>query len=329
MRSVLGAVGRVLVTLGLLLLLFVAYQLWGTGIYQARAQNDLEQQFNQSLDRGAAPTTTAPTATTQPRWRPPTTLAPLTVPPEGDAVARIGIPKIGVDQYVVEGVNVDDLRKGPGHYPSTQLPGHEGNSAIAGHRTTYGAPFGDLDQLDPGDEINVTTVQGKFLYKVVEQRVVDPSEVSVLDPSPDPAQRRPSARHADAHDLQPEVLRRAAPHHPGAARASRRPGAAAAADPDPAGPARRRPSAGCRANRRRGRPRSCGGSSPRRSGCCGGCSSTVTRAGRRGSSARFRSSPRCSCVTCTSSDCCRRTTDRRGHAASITTRRSARRRCRA
>ncbi len=88
---------------------------------------------------------------------------------------------------MVEGVNVDDLRKGPGHYPSTQMPGHEGNSAIAGHRTTYGAPFGDLDQLAVGDEIRLTTVQGDFRYKVIEQRVVDPSEISVLDPTPDPA----------------------------------------------------------------------------------------------------------------------------------------------
>ena len=102
-------------------------------------------------------------------------------------MARIGIPKIGVDKIVVEGVDVDDLRKGPGHYPTTQLPGHEGNSAIAGHRTTYGAPFGDLDQLAVGDDIRVVTVQGDFHYKVTEQRVVDPSEVSVLDPSPDPA----------------------------------------------------------------------------------------------------------------------------------------------
>ncbi len=190
MRRVLGAVGRVLVTVGLLLLLFVAYQLWGTGIYQARAQDDLAQQFGQSLARTpgatsttspAAPTTTSATATA------PTTLGPITVPPDGDVIARIGIPKIGVDQYVVEGVNVDDLRKGPGHYPTTQLPGHEGNSAIAGHRTTYGAPFGDLDQLRPGDRIVVVTVQGRFKYKVTEQRVVDPSEISVLDPSPDPA----------------------------------------------------------------------------------------------------------------------------------------------
>jgi len=193
MRRVLGAVGRVLITLGLLLLMFVAYQLWGTGIYEARAQNDLEQQFKHSLERSStttstptSPTTTPTTTTGADNPTVSTTLAPLAAPPEGDVVARIAIPKIGVDKYVVEGVNVDDLRKGPGHYPSTQLPGHEGNSAIAGHRTTYGAPFGDLDQVNPGDEITVVTVQGKFLYKVTEQKVVDPSEVSVLDPSFDP-----------------------------------------------------------------------------------------------------------------------------------------------
>jgi sortase A len=188
MRAVLGAVGRVLVTVGLLLLLFVAYQLWGTGIYHARAQNELEQQFEQTLRSRPEVATTSPSPTT------PTTLAPFSVPPQGDVVARIGIPRIGVDQFVVEGVNVDDLRKGPGHYPSTQLPGHEGNSAIAGHRTTYGAPFGDFDELSQGDQIVVVTVQGKFEYQVTEQRVVDPSEISVLDPSPDPA--RPGAELA-------------------------------------------------------------------------------------------------------------------------------------
>jgi sortase A len=189
MRTVLGGLGRVLVTVGTLLLLFVAYQLWGTGIYQARAQDDLRQQFEQSLQQAGGSTTTsrpAPSTTSTPV---PTTVAlgPLAVPEPGKVVARIGIPKIGVDQYVVEGVDVDDLRKGPGHYPGTQLPGHEGNTAIAGHRTTYGAPFGNLDQVAVGNEITLVTVQGKFVYRVTEQRVVDPSEVSVLDPSPDPA----------------------------------------------------------------------------------------------------------------------------------------------
>jgi sortase A len=186
-RDVLGAVGRALVTVGLLLLLFVAYQLWGTGIYQAQAQNDLQSQFEQAR-REAQPTSPAPTTTTAaPSESATTTLAPFAAPPEGDVMARIGIPKIGVDQYVVEGVAVDDLRKGPGHYPSTQMPGHEGNSAIAGHRTPSGAPFGDLDQLVAGDDIRVVTVQGDFNYRVTELRVVDPSQIEVLDPTPDTA----------------------------------------------------------------------------------------------------------------------------------------------
>lgn len=194
MRQVLGAVGRVLVTVGLLLLLFVAYQLWGTGIYTARAQSDLGHQFQQARREAQSTTTTAPSSTTSPTTPasdnpvvPTTTLAPFAAPPEGDVVARIGIPKIGIDFYVVEGVNVDDLRKGPGHYPTTQMPGHEGNSAIAGHRTTYEHPFGDIDQLANGDEIRVTTVQGDFRYKVTDQKVVDPSQISVLDPTPDPS----------------------------------------------------------------------------------------------------------------------------------------------
>jgi sortase A len=190
MRRVLGAVGRVLVTLGLLLLLFVAYQLWGTGIYEARAQNELKEQFQQSRRRAAetsTTTTTSPVTTTTEDNPTVTTLGPIPDVEEGHGVALIGIPRIGVNDGVVEGVNVEDLRKGPGHYPSTQMPGHEGNSAIAGHRTTYGAPFGDLDQLETGDDIFVATVQGKFHYKVTEQKVVDPSEVSVLDDTPDPA----------------------------------------------------------------------------------------------------------------------------------------------
>ncbi len=189
MRRVLGAVGRVLVTAGILLLLFVAYQLWGTGIYQARAQDDLRNQFEQTLQRSGTTTTTTgpPTSTLAPSTESPTDLAPLTVPPAGDPLGIIAIPRIGVNQVFVEGVDVEDLRKGPGHYPATQLPGHEGNTAIAGHRTTYGAPFGDLDQLAVGDEIDVATLQGKFKYKVTEQRIVDPNEVSVLDPTPDPS----------------------------------------------------------------------------------------------------------------------------------------------
>ena len=192
MRRFLGATGRVLVTAGILLLLFVAYQLWGTGIYQARAQDQLESEFEQTLhDRGNPSSTTTTTRPDEPTVStvPPSTVPPtVELPPNGDPVGRIVIPKIGVDQIVVEGVDVADLRKGPGHYPGTPLPGQLGNAAIAGHRTTYGAPFGDLDQLAVGDEISVQTVQGTFKFRVDQEPfAVNPNDRDVLLPVADGA----------------------------------------------------------------------------------------------------------------------------------------------
>jgi sortase A len=103
-------------------------------------------------------------------------------PLEGDAIARIRIPAIGISEYVVEGTDLDSLRKGPGHYPETPLPGERGTAAIAGHRTTYGAPFRDIDQLKPGDRIIVDMRDGHFVYRVEESRIVDDEDLSVLEP---------------------------------------------------------------------------------------------------------------------------------------------------
>jgi sortase A len=182
-----GGIGRVLVAAGLLLLAFVGYQLWGTGIQTRQAQHRLEQQFADVVAASPTTTTTTTPPTTEPgttTTAPPTTPAPppSTVPPaEGDPVARLQAPSIGLDWIVVSGVGVDDLKKGPGHYPDSPLPGQPGNAAIAGHRTTYGAPFNRLDELGSGDEILVTTVQGSFRYEVREQLIVSPDQVEVLD----------------------------------------------------------------------------------------------------------------------------------------------------
>ena len=174
---VVGAVGRVLVTLGLLMLAFAAYQLWGTGLYEARAQRGLRADLERSL---ASTTTTRPASSSTS-----STTVPAPPPaPTGEAVAIIRIPRIGVDRAVVQGVGRADLRKGPGHYPTTPLPGELGNAAIAGHRTTYGAPFNRLDELQVGDTIEVRTVAGDYRYAVTEQRIVKPTDLSVLDPTP-------------------------------------------------------------------------------------------------------------------------------------------------
>jgi sortase A len=194
-RWAVAGFGRTLIALGILVLLFVVYQLWGTGIQEARSQNQLENQFNDIIATAPAPTTTpttvstvAPSVSVAPTV--PTTTLPLSAKPpgqvkEGDPLARIEIPKIGVDKIVVAGVALSDLRKGPGLYPFSALPGQIGNAAIAGHRTTYGAPFFRVDELTAGDEIIVTTVQGKFRYLVTEIKIVKPTDFSVLDQTKD------------------------------------------------------------------------------------------------------------------------------------------------
>jgi sortase A len=94
-------------------------------------------------------------------------------PLPGDSIAKILIPAIGVSKYVVEGTDTDDLRKGPGHYPKTPLPGERGTVAIAGHRTTYGAPFRKLNELHGGDRITLEMPYGTFIYRVQKTQVVD------------------------------------------------------------------------------------------------------------------------------------------------------------
>jgi sortase A len=102
-------------------------------------------------------------------------------PLKGDAIAQIRIPSIGVDDYVVEGTDIDSLRKGPGHYPETPLPGEPGTTAIAGHRTTYGAPFRHIDEVKRGQPITIDMPDGRFIYRVQETKVVDDQDLSVLD----------------------------------------------------------------------------------------------------------------------------------------------------
>lgn len=185
LAKVLGGVGRALIWAGTIVLLFVAYQLWGTNLAEARAQGSLEDEFEALLADAptttSAPPTTAAGSTTTTTTAPSTTTTPPPPPDDGEAVARIVIPAIGVDKIVVEGVTRGDLQRGPGHYPVTPLPGQPGNAAIAGHRTTFGAPFHRVDELVAGDEILVTTLQGTFRYVVSDLEIVSPTRVDVIE----------------------------------------------------------------------------------------------------------------------------------------------------
>jgi sortase A len=93
----------------------------------------------------------------------------------GDPVGRIRIPEIGVSKVIVEGTDGGSLRKGPGHYPETPLPGIRGTVAIAGHRTTYGAPFNEVDKLEDRDEVIVEMPYGRFVYGVEREQIVEPT----------------------------------------------------------------------------------------------------------------------------------------------------------
>jgi sortase A len=200
-RWVVGGIGKGLITLGLLMFAFVAYQLWGTGIQTAQAQDDLAGQFQHALQATttiATTTSATPTTSTTPSAGdvPGTTVvattstvptAPADVVPDGEAVARMVIPKIGLDWYVVEGVSLGDLAKGPGHFHETPMPGQLGNAAIAGHRTTHGAPFYDLDRLAAGDPITITTKVGTYTYRVTGTEVVSPTEYAKVIPTTDPS----------------------------------------------------------------------------------------------------------------------------------------------
>jgi len=99
---------------------------------------------------------------------------------DGDAVAELDIARIGLRAVVVRGTAPDDLREGPGLLDGTPLPGEHGTTAIAGHRTTYGAPFRHLDALRRGDTIGLRLPYGSFRYAVEATRIVDPGDLSVL-----------------------------------------------------------------------------------------------------------------------------------------------------
>ena len=107
--------------------------------------------------------------------------ADLPLPAEGDPVAEIRIPAIGITRTIVEGITLDQLKRGVGHYPTSPLPGQAGNVAIAGHRTTYGQPFHNIDKLRPGDEITFRTLQGEYVYEVIGTEIVEDDDVRVLE----------------------------------------------------------------------------------------------------------------------------------------------------
>ena len=183
LARVVRGVGWTLVVTGGVVLLYVVYLLWFTDLSANASQRDLAQQFDLRLpgDAEVEPGAPPPAADEDP-------VDPVD---PGDAYAALWFERDGQrivaadPLYVVEGVSVDHLRLGPGHYPESDRPGGAGNLAIAGHRTTYGRPFWALDDLREGDTIHVVDRQGReWVYAYREQRVVTPSDVWVVGEDP-------------------------------------------------------------------------------------------------------------------------------------------------
>jgi LPXTG-site transpeptidase (sortase) family protein len=173
-RLVARVLGELLVTGGLVVLLFVVYELFVTDYLTGQRQEELTQQIH---EQWAAPAPDRPE-----------------VP--GDAIAVLYIPRLGADyrRVVLEGTAEEQLSQGPGHYPGTAMPGEQGNVALAGHRVGKGSPFLDLDQLHPGDPIVLETRDSWFVYRMLPltgdpsgvpgEEIVLPTDVEVISPVP-------------------------------------------------------------------------------------------------------------------------------------------------
>jgi sortase A len=177
LRATLRGVGEVLITLGVVVLLFCVYQLVWTNVsaqaIESGARTDLEEQW-------AGPNLTPSPGSSEQGSLPAVDVAP------GDAFAIMYIPALGSGwaKAVVEGVALEDLRGTVGHYPKSQLPGEVGNFAVAGHRATNGEPFRDLPVVKAGDLVYVQTRESWFVYTVQSTEIVQPTEVEVVLPVP-------------------------------------------------------------------------------------------------------------------------------------------------
>jgi len=100
---------------------------------------------------------------------------------DGDAIARLRVPRLGLSLVVVNGTNTSDLRRGPGRHRETFMPGEGELVYVAGHRTTYGAPFSDINRLETGDTVSVELPYGSVEYRVTGHRIVDDNDLSVLE----------------------------------------------------------------------------------------------------------------------------------------------------
>lgn len=194
--SALSVSGEIILTAGVLVLLYVAYVLWGTGIHADMAQDDLRER---TLDEWAGlPQRSAPDdgIAVEPGG-PGDEAAGAAEIDMGDGYAFLRIPRFGEhwEWVIVEGTDLADLTRGPGHYADSADPGRLGNLSIAGHRSGYGAPFADMGSMAPGDSIEIETADGTWVYTVDQPpEVIAPTDTWVVDPVPGSPGAEPTER---------------------------------------------------------------------------------------------------------------------------------------
>lgn len=192
MRRTIGVIGELCLTVGVLLVLFIVWQIGFVGVVDGRRQAEVVQGLEKSF--AAAPASPsapigAPTSASG-RAPPPTASA-------GTAFAVLRIPRLGGPDWakpVYEGVGVDVLARGLGRYPASQAPGQVGNLAIAGHRSGHGNPLIDIDAIQPGDAMVVETADGYYVYRAVRHEIVEADRSDVIAPVPERPGAKPTER---------------------------------------------------------------------------------------------------------------------------------------
>lgn len=167
-RTGLRGLGQTLITVGVVVLLFCVYSLWVTNLYTAQEQGRLDDRLSQT-------------------WAAPASASAEPVAVEiGQPWGVLRIPALGADyrKVVVEGVGVEELKSGPGHYPGTAEAGEVGNVVVSGHRTTYGAPFERFGELTAGMAVVIETRDTWFTYRILSTEIVAPTAVEVTLPVP-------------------------------------------------------------------------------------------------------------------------------------------------
>ena len=200
MRQTLRVTGEALLTIGAVILLFVAYLLWGSALRAASAQRQFTNELNEQWLHGPQPDP-AVRGQRSPGGRLPPVKAVHILTERfsvatGQPFAFIRIPAFGQDWRftVIQGTDLAQLNVSPGHVPGTGWPGQRGNFAVAGHRVTSGNPFWSLPSLKDGDLVYIQTRLNNFTYRVTGKRWVSPSNLSVLDAVPGHPHQRPAKR---------------------------------------------------------------------------------------------------------------------------------------